>query len=162
LSAKIEAMKIFTQFGLKRLEWDLQKIDDKNLDWKINSHANSIRWLLIHISMILNVYLPRAITNNLNYLPDNWPKNYGDMDLKLTEILEDIEAGRNKSLKGFQDLTSESLEEHIDWYIGDENRETYLMILVSEILHHEGQIAAIIGLKDRIDGNPPKIIPPET
>ncbi len=35
------------------------------------------------------------------------------------------------------------------------------MILVLEILHHEGQIAAIISLKDRIDGNPPKPIPPE-
>ena len=79
----------------------------------------------------------------------------------LTVSTENIKTGKNKTLKGLQDLTVESLEEYIDWYIGDEKSETYLMILVSEILHHEGQIAAIIGLKDRIDGNPPKPIPPE-
>lgn len=162
MGTKIDAMKIFTEYGLTRLEWDLQKLDEETLNWGIVPEANTVKWLLRHISMVLNVYLPRAFTNNLNYLPTGWPKDYQEETKhSLAVILEDIETGKNKSLKGFQDLTAESLEEHIDWYIGPEKRETYLMILVSEILHHEGQIAAIIGLKDRIDGNPPKPIPPE-
>lgn len=161
-SSKIEAMKIFTEFGLTRLEWDLRKVDDEVLNWRVVPESNSVKWLLRHISMILNVYLPRAFTNNLTYLPTSWPKDYQeDTERSLATILEDIKTGKNKTLKGLQDLTAESLEEYIDWYIGDEKMETYLMILVSEILHHEGQIAAIIGLKDRIDGSPPKPIPPE-
>ena len=51
--------------------------------------------------------------------------------------------------------------ELLDWYIGEVPRETYLMILSSEILHHEGQIASIIGLKKRLDGEPPRVVPPE-
>ncbi len=162
ISSKIEAMKIFTEFGLTRLKWDLRKVDDEVLNWRIAPESNSVKWLLRHISMILNVYIPRAFTSNLTYLPTSWSKSYQeDTERSLAMILEDIEYGKNLSLKGFHDLTKESLEEHIDWYIGDEKRETYLMILVSEILHHEGQIAAIIGLKNRIDGNPAKPIPPE-
>jgi hypothetical protein len=162
MSEKIEAMKIFTEFGLKRLEWDLKKIDEETLDWKISPEANSVRWLLVHISMVLNVYLPRAFTSNLNYLPGNWPKNYhGNINLSLETLFEDIKTGKNITLRGFQELSPESLEENLNWYIGDAKRETYLMILASEILHHEGQIAAIIGLKDRINGKPAEVVPPE-
>ena len=162
MSEKIEAMKTFTEFGLKRLEWDLNKIDKETLDWKICPEANSIRWLLTHISTVLNVYLPRAFSNNLDYLPENWPKNYHDnINLSLETIIEDIDQGKKITVRRFQELSPESLEENLAWYIGDAKRETYLMILSSEILHPEGQIAAIIGLKDRLDGSPPKIIPPE-
>ena len=45
--------------------------------------------------MVLNVYLPRAYTNNLNYLPENWPKNYHTNEkLSLDNILNDIEKAR--------------------------------------------------------------------
>lgn len=162
MSSKIEAMRIFTEFGLTRLEWDLRKLKKEALDWKLCPEANSVRWLLTHISMILNIYLPRAFTSDLEYLPEKWPKNYlDDKSLSKEKILKDIETGREKALSGFQELSSESLEEHIDWYIGDNKRETYLMILASEILHHEGQVAAIIGLIERIEGKPPEVPPPE-
>ncbi len=149
---KIEAMKIFMEFGITRLEWDLNKLDNETLNWKITPEANSVRWLLTHISMILNVYLPRAFTNNLKYLPENWSDNYQDNDiLSIEKILADIENGKKVAINGFNKLSGNSLEEQLDWYIGESKRETYLMILVSEILHHEGQIAAILGLKERIN-----------
>lgn len=161
-AVKIEAMRIFTEFGLTRLEWDLRNLDDGCLDWRPSPEANSVRWLLTHISMVLNVYLPRALTGDLEYLPDDWPGNYhDDADLSKEKILGDIAFGKESALRGFRELTPKSLEEMIDWYIGDAKRETYLMILASEVLHHEGQVAATIGLKERMEGKPPKVVPPE-
>ena len=161
-STKIEAMKIFVEYGLNRLKWDLAKLNEDILNWRINPKANSVKWLLTHISMILNVYFPRAFTNNLNYLPENWLPEYPDNEkITLETILDDIENGKLETLNGFNQLSEGSLEEILDWYIGEEPRKTYLMILSSEILHHEGQIASIIGLKKRLNGEPPKVVPPE-
>ena len=161
-STKIEAMKIFVEYGLTRLTWDIQELDETILNWRINQKGNSVKWLLTHISMILNVYFPRAFTSNLSYLPENWPPEYHDNDkLTLEAILNDIENGKNEALNGFNQLSEGSLDEILDWYIGEEPRETYLMILSSEILHHEGQIASIIGLKKRLNGEPTRVVPPE-
>lgn len=63
-------------------------------------------------------------------------------------------------MEGLDSLSPESLEDILDWYIGEERREVYLMILASEILHHEGQVAAAIGLKRGMDGLAPKVEPP--
>jgi hypothetical protein len=155
-------MKIFVEYGLTRLTWNLAKLDEDILNWRINPKANSVKWLLTHISMILNVYFPRAFTNNLSYLPENWLPEYHDNDeLILETLLDDIENGKLETLNGFNQLSEGSLEEILDWYIGEEARETYLMILSSEILHHEGQIASIIGLKKRLNGEPTRVVPPE-
>ena len=62
MSEKIGAMRIFTNFGLERLRWDLREVAPELLDWKLCEEANSVRWLLAHISMVLNVYIPRAAT----------------------------------------------------------------------------------------------------
>ena len=91
-STKIEAMKILVEYGLTRLTWDLLELDETILNWRIKPKANSVKWLLTHISMILNVYFPRAFTNNLNYLPENWLPNYHDNnELTLETILMHIE-----------------------------------------------------------------------
>jgi len=38
----------------------------------------------------------------------------------------------------------------MDWFMGKLPVGSYLMLGVSEILHHEGQIAAIRGVENRI------------
>lgn len=161
MSEKIGAMRIFTKFGLERLRWDLREVAPELLDWKLCEEANSIRWLLAHISMVLNVYIPRAVTVDLDYVPEGWPDDYADDGSRSLEMLvADIEGGEVRALESLSNLSPESLEDTLDWYIGKERREVYLMILASEILHHEGQVAAAIGLKRRMDGLSPKVEPP--
>ena len=36
------------------------------------------------------------------------------------------------------------------WFRGKQSREFYLLLFISEILHHEGQIAAILGIGKRM------------
>jgi len=161
MSEKIGAMRIFTKFGLERLRWDLREVAPELLDWKLCEEVNSVRWLLAHISMVLNVYIPRAVTGDLGYVPEGWPDDYADDGSRSLEMLvADIEGGEVRALESLNNLSPESLEDTLDWYIGKERREVYLMILASEILHHEGQVAAAIGLKRRMDGLSPKVEPP--
>jgi len=161
MSDKIGAMRIFTKFGVDRLRWDLREVAPELLGWKLCEEANSVRWLLAHISMVLNVYIPRAVTGDRGYVPEGWPDDYADDGSRsLERLVADIEEGEVRALEGLDSLSPESLEDTLDWYIGEERREVYLMILASEILHHEGQVAAAIGLKRRMDGLSPKVEPP--
>ncbi len=161
MSDKIGAMKIFTKFGVDRLRWDLRAVAPELLDWKQCEEANSVRWLLAHISMVLNVYIPRAVTGDLGYVPEGWPDDYADDGSRsLERLVADIEEGEVRALEGLDSLSPELLEDTLDWYVGKERREVYLMILASEILHHEGQVAAAIGLKRRMDCLSPKVEPP--
>jgi len=44
-------------------------------------------------------------------------------------------------------LTNEQLDEQVEAWAGKKPREFYLMLMTSEIIHHEGQIAAILGVE---------------
>jgi len=54
-------------------------------------------------------------------------------------------------MKNLDGLTDASLEEEIDFW-GKRKRGQALMMLVSEVHHHEGQVAAILGLEKRMKG----------
>jgi hypothetical protein len=161
MSEIIQAMKIFTKFGLRRLQWITEDLEEEIFEWKMNTHSNTVRWVLAHISMVLNVYFPRAITKNLEYFPPEWPKMYHDnRSLTPHRILNDIKEGEQKVIELLGTLNADDLKETLDWYLGSHEREFYLMILCSEILHHGGQIAAILGNWRRVKGIPPSVTPP--
>ena len=55
-------------------------------------------------------------------------------------------------MKKLDNLTEEVLAEEMDWFYGKRPKQAYLMLAISEILHHEGQIAAILGVEKRMQG----------
>ena len=63
-----------------------------------------------------------------------------------------IENGKVKFLKKLGNLTEEVLAEEMDGFYGKIPKQAYLMLAISEILHHEGQIAAILGVEKRMQG----------
>jgi hypothetical protein len=146
MSEVIRALQIFTNFGLQRLEWITESLEEEVFDWKMNRHSNTIHWVLTHISIVLNVFFPRATTGDLKYYPSEWPKKYIDNpSLTYPKILKDIEKGKKIVREQLALLKTDDLKVSLDWYLGPNSREFYLMILSSEILHHGGQIAAIHG-----------------
>jgi hypothetical protein len=153
MSEIIQALKIFTKFGLRRLKWITEDLEEEVFDWKMTLQSNTIRWVLTHISIVLNIFFLRATTGNLKYYPPEWPVNYlNDPTLTHQRILDDIEKGKTTVLKQLESLKTDELKETLDWYLGPQDREFYLMLLCSEILHHGGQIAAIHGNWKRVKG----------
>ena len=66
--------------------------------------------------------------------------------------MKDLESGKRKLFANLNKLTNEKLEEEIDGWAGKKPRKYYIMLLTTEILHHEGQIAAILGVEKRMKG----------
>ena len=153
MSGKIDAIKAFTEMGLFRLRGVVKDLKEEQLDWKYCPQANTIRWILTHLASEFHVFIPKILTGDKEYKPEGWPDDYvGNQSYSLEKILEDIEEGE-KALMNKLDGLEEVLSEEIDWFMGKRTKEYYLMLAISEIHHHEGQIAAILGVESRIKGN---------
>lgn len=112
--------------------------------------ANMLRWILTHLNQELHVYLPRMLGGTV---PDDWSEDYiGNPSYSLEKIMGDLESGK-KNLLGLLDETKdESLNVEVDLFMGKKSLQFYVTLMISEIIHHEGQIAAILlwisGLED--------------
>ena len=151
MTVKTNMIKGFAQIGFDRLGSATKNLKIEQLDWKSCTQANTIRWILTHLSEELNVYMPKLLSEEAP--PKGWPKDYvGNTTYKLDKITADIEKGKRRLYTGLNKLTNEKLEEAVDAWEGKKPREYYIMLMVSEIIHHEGQIAAILGVEKRIKG----------
>jgi uncharacterized damage-inducible protein DinB len=150
MTVKTKMIKDFAQIGFDRLESATKNLKPEQLDWKSCTQANTIRWILTHLSEELNVYMPKFLGSEP---PKDWPKDYvGNPKYKQEKILADIAKGHRKLNAGLNKLTNEQLVESVEAWAGKKPREFYLMLMTSEIVHHEGQIAAILGVEKRMKG----------
>jgi hypothetical protein len=109
-----------------------------------------LRWVLTHTCQICNVGLPRIIKGDQSYTPEGWPENYVDnRNLSFNEILNDLEKGRNELMAKLKDLSQTELDAEIQMRRGSRKRGNALMLYLSEILWHSGQIAYIKGAINR-------------
>jgi len=153
MSEKVEAIKAFAQIGFERLERATKDLKREQLDWKSCPEANTVRWILTHLSQELHVSIPRLLSGDKAYMPKGWPKDYvGNTGFTLKKITEDLKSGKADLMKRLDEITAKSLSEEIDYFMGKRSREYYVMFMISEILHHEGQIAAILGVEKRMRG----------
>lgn len=153
MSEKVETMKAFAALGFDRLDRSIKDLKEEQLDWKSCPEANTIRWILTHLSSELHVFIPKILKGDKDYTPKGWPEDYaGNTGYSMEKILGDLDEGKANLMKQFDELTAESLAEEMDWFYGKQPKERYLMLAISEILHHEGQIAAILGVEKRMKG----------
>jgi uncharacterized damage-inducible protein DinB len=150
MTVKTQMIKEFAQIGFDRLSRAIKDIKPEQLDWKSCQEANTIRWILTHLNEELHIYLPKFMGAEPT---KNWPKDYvGNKNFKIDKMIKDQESGKRKLFANLNKLTNERLEEEIDGFSGKKPRRSYIMLFVTEILHHEGQIAAILGVEKRMKG----------
>ena len=150
---KIETMKAFTQLGLGLLDRRTAELEEAQLDWKPCAEANTIRWILTHLSYEMHVFFPKVVKGKKDYKPEDWPDDYvGNARYSLEKIKGDLETGKAKLMKMLDKLTPQNLAQEMDWFSGVKPKEAYLMLGISEIFRHEGQIAAILGVEKRMQG----------
>lgn len=153
MSCRVEAVKAFAEIGFMRLERATKELKPEQLDWQSCTEANNIRWILTHLSMEFHSFVPKIVKGDKNYAPKGWPEDYvGNKSYSLEKIMKDIESGKKNVMKMLAGLNDEDLKKEIDWFYGKRPKEFYLMLAISEIVHHEGQIAAILGVEKRMKG----------
>ena len=146
---KMGFMKEFVEVGFNRLNNLTKNLKEEQLDWKSCSEANTIRNILGHLIGTWYGYLPKLIAGDI----DLEVKGYSGAEGKnLDQIMNDLAEGQRYFLAELDKVKEEDLDKEIDWLLGKQTVCSYLMMGVSEIHHHEGQIAAILGVENRMKG----------
>jgi uncharacterized damage-inducible protein DinB len=139
--AKIDTIKEFAELGFTRLDRALSDITEEQLDWKSCSEANTIRNILTHLISEWYGLIPKIIKGD---------KDADNMSLSLEKLMKDYEAAKKHLIEQLNNVKNEDLNKEMDWFMGKRPVAFYLMLGVSEIIHHEGQIAAIRGVEKRL------------
>jgi hypothetical protein len=145
----VQVLIEYVEYVFDLLEKTLLDITEEDLDWQPTKDANTIRWILTHLSRICNVSLPSRIKGNPSYKPKDWLNNYEETRHSLGKILMDIENGRKVVLEGLGGLSTSDLEVNIPLWGGMRKRKIGLFSHLSEIAHHKGQIAYVKGIMKR-------------
>ena len=144
---KMGTIKEFTQVGFNRINNATKDLTEEQLDWKSCSEANTIRNILGHLIGEWYGFIPKILAGD----KDLEVKGYSGAEGKsLEEIMGDLAEGQKHLLAELGKVKEEDLAKEMDWFRGKQPVGSYLMLGVSEILHHEGQIAAIRGVENRI------------
>ena len=151
--AKIDTIKEFAELGFNRLDGALQDLTEEQLDWMSCSEANTIRNIVTHLISEWYGFVPKIIAGDKDAPVKGVPEGYvGNKDLSLETIMKDYNEGKKHLLAELGKVTDTQLAKEMDWFRGKQPVESYLMLGISEIIHHEGQIAAIRGVEKRIKG----------
>jgi len=151
--SKIETIREFAEVGFWRLDNALKDLTEEQLDWMSCSEANTIRNILTHLISEWYGFIPKIVAGDKNAKVKGVPEGYvGNKELSLTKIMADLKEGKDHLRSELAKVKDEDLAKEMDFFMGKKPRSFYLMLGVTEIIHHEGQIAAILGVEKRLKG----------
>lgn len=154
MSERIQILKEFIEYIFNRADRTVDGLTEKELDWKPADESNNIRWILNHISRLINVFMMIYIKGDPTYLPIGWPEDYGNKHLKLEKLLGDISKGKIAVLAGLDNMKATDLLSEITRRGITRTRQRGIFGIISEVTHHGGQIAYIRGtIKRRREKN---------
>jgi hypothetical protein len=157
MSEKVESLKVFANLAFGRFDNTMKDLKESDIDWKPVEEANNIRWILTHLSQQWNVGFQRTFRGDNNYKPAGWPDDYvGSKTITYAKLMADLAKGRAAVLEGLGKLSAADLAVEVQSLSGMVKRHDRLMRQLSEIAHHEGQIAYIrgaIGRRRQKDGS---------
>lgn len=145
-------MKVLTGFAgyiFDRVTQTANEITPEIMDWRPVEKANSIYWILVHITRISYLLLPQVLTGTYN--PDGWDDDYEQQTHSLEELREHIGKARIQILSLLEELDEAQLDEEIMIWGSKRPLKEPLFVLLGELLHHNGQIAMLMGIKKRIN-----------
>ena len=152
MSIKIETIRAFARLALDRFDRATESVRGEDLDWRACEGANTIRWIMTHAAQLGNVYIWKTLANDWGYWPEGWPRDYVDnQGYSLEKIKADIKKSREQFMAALEGVTEEKLAEEID-FGGPKPREYAVMFIISEVVHHGGQLAHAVGTIKRQRG----------
>lgn len=147
MSERIEALKSFANAAFARYDASMKDLKEAEVEWRPDEEANNIRWILTHLSNQWNVGFQRTFRGDNGFKPTGWPDDYvGSKVITYAKLMDDLTRGKAGLLEGLKNLKPEDLAVEVQSPSGLVKRYDRLIRQISEIIHHEGQIAYIRGV----------------
>jgi hypothetical protein len=152
LSNQASILKENAEFLYTRFLKTVEGLMDEEALWRPSKEAHNIEWQLNHVSRITNLSIPRLLKGDREWQPDNWPMNYREANLSISDMIKDIEKGSKLATKLIGDMTEDQLEKDTKYWGGTRKLKEGLFAYLAEVAHHKGQIAYIRGTYGREHG----------
>jgi hypothetical protein len=150
MSEKVGLIKTVAEIAFDRFDRATKGLSESEINWRPMEEANSIRWILIHLSQQWNVGIPRILKGDPEYKPKDWPEDYvGDRSYSLKRIMADLENGKSTVMSGLEELSPKEVEAEIPLWGGTRKLQDVVLLYLSEVFHHNGQIAYLRGAIER-------------
>jgi hypothetical protein len=137
----------FAEYIFREISYTNDELTPEILDWKPHPESNNIRWILTHQTRIASILLPQVITGTNN--PAGWDDDYQEQQHSLDELREDLSKAKEKVLSLIDALSEEDMNTEIGVWGETHPRKEAVFTLLGELLHHNGQIAMLKGIKRR-------------
>lgn len=141
MSSKSSILKENAEFLYTRLFKTSEGVTQKEAEWTPQEGANDIKWQLNHVSRITNLSIPRLLTGDKTWEPDDWPEGYKDAELSVQRLVDDLKKGSKYAFELLGSLEDAKLEEDTKYWGGTRKLKEGLFAYLAEIAHHKGQIA---------------------
>ncbi|MCB2171502.1 DinB family protein [archaeon] len=145
-------MNVLTDFAgyiFERITQTANEITPEIMDWKPVNEANSIYWILVHMTRIAYLLIPQLLTGTYN--PEGWDDDYEQQKHSLTELKEDLGKARVRVLSLLSELDEAQLDEKVMIWGSMRPLKEPIFFLLGELLHHNGQIAMLRGINKRVN-----------
>ncbi|MFH1180486.1 MAG: DinB family protein [Candidatus Bathyarchaeota archaeon] len=101
----------FLEYIFRRVTQTADEITPDELDWQLVEEANSIHWILTHLTKIAYLLIPQVITGTYN--PAGWDDHYEEEPHSLEELRYDLKEARENVLSLLGDLSEEDINREI-------------------------------------------------
>ena len=145
-------MNVLTDFAgyiFERITQTANEITPEIMGWKPVNEANSIYWILVHMTRIAYLLIPQLLTGTYN--PEGLDDDYEQQKHSLTELKEDLGKARVLVLSLLGELDEAQLDEMIMIWGSMRPLKEPIFVLLGELLHHNGQIAMLRGINKRVN-----------
>ena len=145
---KMYYLNEFTESVYSRIEKTLENLTQEEIEWSPTPQSNNIKWILTHLVRISKLLLPQVIKGETT---GRWEDQYESQEHNLDELMRDVKESQKTVLNGLNKLTSVNFEEEIPLWGGKHKRKRGIYVLLSGLIHHNGQIAYIRGAYRRVN-----------
>lgn len=139
----------FSEYVFREITCTNKDIPLEILDWKPVKESNSIHWILTHQTRIASILLPQVIMRTNN--PEGWDDDYQEKTHSLEELRKDLKEAQENIIPMLSELSEEELNKETTVWGSKHPLKEPIFALLGELMHHNGQIALLKGIKRRID-----------
>ena len=122
-------------------------LSEEQLNWKPIEESDSIMKILTHMTRIAMILIPQVIDGIVN--PEGWDDDYEKVSHTYEELLNDLKMANKFVVDGINGLSETELEAEIGLWGRNLVKKNLLFHLLTEIVHHSGQIAMLKGMYSR-------------
>lgn len=137
----------FAEYIFIQVTQTANEITREILDWRPVNESNSIHKILTHLTRIAYLLIPQVINGTHN--PSGWDDNYEKEEHSLDELRSDLNMAMENVVSLIKGLNEEELERKVLIWGKMRPLKEPVFALLSELMHHNGQIAMLRGIHKR-------------